>query len=56
MRFPFWHGGAEPPASPGPAVPRRGPRIAFALGAGAARGWALIGVMQEFAALGLVPD
>lgn len=56
MRFPFWHGGAEPPASKASAVPRRGPRIAFALGAGAARGWALIGVMQEFATLGLVPD
>ena len=56
LRFPFWRGGVEPPASEASAVPRRGPRIAFALGAGAARGWALIGVMQEFAALGLVPD
>lgn len=56
LRFPFWRGGVEPPAPDDTAVPRRGPRIAFALGAGAARGWALIGVMQEFGALGLRPD
>jgi NTE family protein len=35
---------------------RRGPRVALALGAGAARGWAQIGVLQELTERGLVPD
>ena len=35
---------------------RVGPRIGFALGAGAARGWAHIGAMHELKAMGLVPD
>ena len=38
------------------AVARRGPRVALALGAGAARGWALIGVLRELTAQGLAPD
>jgi len=32
------------------------PRIGFALGAGAARGWAHIGALHELAAMGVVPD
>jgi NTE family protein len=35
---------------------RAGPRIGLALGAGAARGWAHIGALQELTAMGLVPD
>ena len=56
LRFPFWRAGPAPPDAAETAVPRRGPRVALALGAGAARGWALIGVLQEFSAHGLVPD
>ncbi|MEI2734450.1 MAG: patatin-like phospholipase family protein [Rhodoblastus sp.] len=40
------------PASPGP----RRPKIGLALGAGAARGWCHIGILQEFEAAGLRPD
>ena len=39
-------------ASPGP----RRPKIGLALGAGAARGWCHIGILQEFEAAGLRPD
>jgi NTE family protein len=56
LRFPFWRAGPAPPDAAEAAVVRRGPRVALALGAGAARGWALIGVLQEFSAHGLVPD
>ena len=35
---------------------KRRPRVALALGAGAARGWAEIGVLRELLANGLVPD
>jgi NTE family protein len=34
----------------------RRPRVGLALGAGAARGWAQIGVLRELLAYGLVPD
>ncbi len=43
-------------AAPAPAGPRRGVRIGIALGAGAARGWAHIGVLRELDACGLVPE
>jgi len=39
----------------GGARPAR-PKVGVVLGAGAARGWAHIGALQELAALGLVPD
>jgi NTE family protein len=37
------------------AEPRRPPRIAIVLGAGAARGWAHIGLLKELATMGLSP-
>ncbi len=37
------------------AAPHR-PKIGFALGAGSARGWCLIGVLRELEVLGVVPD
>lgn len=45
----------EPPAKEEPRTPRR-PKIGLALGAGAARGWAHIGVLRELEANGVVPD
>ncbi len=57
VRFPF--GRTAPDGVPLPRAPmhgRRAPRIALALGAGAARGWAQIGVLRELLANGLVPD
>ena len=39
-----------------PVEGTRGPRVALALGAGAARGWALIGVVRELLAQGITPD
>ncbi|QXX73720.1 patatin-like phospholipase family protein [Methylovirgula sp. HY1] len=38
------------------AAPRRKLKIGIALGAGAARGWSHIGVLQELAAHGIVPE
>ncbi len=45
----------EPESFSGSSRPSR-PRIGIALGAGAARGWAHIGALQELVALGLSPD
>ena len=42
-------------ATPGKPKKRR-LRIGMALGAGAARGWSHIGILQEFATHGIVPD
>src|SRR5947209_10123108 len=39
---------------PGPRRPR--PKVGVALGAGAARGWSHIGVIQELVGNGIVPD
>jgi NTE family protein len=50
--YPFRKTGPEP----GDRVPiRRQPKVAVVLGAGAARGWAHIGVLQGLTALGLTP-
>src|SRR3954452_15423678 len=38
------------------APPRPRPKIGLALGAGAARGWSHIGVIQELVSNGIVPD
>src|SRR5208282_1075113 len=46
---------AASPASGGGRSPRRA-KVGVVLGAGAARGWAHIGAMQELDALGLRPD
>ena len=56
MRFPFWWNGADVPVPALSPDPLRGPRVALALGAGAARGWAQIGVLQELSSYGLRPD
>jgi NTE family protein len=47
---------AAPAAPPLPVVPPRRPRIGLALGGGAARGFAHIGVIQALEENGLVPD
>ena len=48
---------APPPAAPPPpAPPPRRPRIGLALGGGAARGFAHIGVIQALEESGLAPD
>ena len=39
-----------------PVATVRRPLVGLALGAGAARGWSHIGVLQELAAAGIVPD
>ncbi|HEX2542557.1 MAG TPA: patatin-like phospholipase family protein [Caldimonas sp.] len=44
------------PAPPAPPAPPRRPRIGLALGGGAARGFAHIGVIQALEENGLVPD
>jgi NTE family protein len=57
LRFPFWRTGSDVPGLAAPTeTTRRGPRVALALGAGAARGWAQIGVLQELRHYGLRPD
>ena len=54
--YPFRKGGQEQAGQP-PALQggRRQPKIAVVLGAGAARGWAHIGLLQEFASMGITP-
>src|SRR6187399_3357849 len=48
---------APPPAAPpSPALPPRRPRIGLALGGGAARGFAHIGVIQALEENGFAPD
>jgi NTE family protein len=50
---PYWKSDSEP----GPGVtPGRRARVGFVLGAGAARGWAHIGALQELDAQGIRPD
>ncbi|MBX3606517.1 MAG: patatin-like phospholipase family protein [Piscinibacter sp.] len=46
----------EPPAAPPPPAPPRPPRIGLALGGGAARGFAHIGVIQALEESGIRPD
>ena len=54
--YPFRKGGQEPVGqSPAPCV-RRQPKIAVVLGAGAARGWAHIGLLRELIAMGITPS
>jgi NTE family protein len=50
---PYWKSESE--SAPLPGRPRAA-RIGVVLGAGAARGWAHIGAMQELVALGIRPD
>jgi len=45
-----------PPPAPPPPVPKRPPRLGLALGGGAARGFAHIGVIQVFEEAGIRPD
>lgn len=47
---------AEPPAQPSPPVARKPPRIGLALGGGAARGFAHVGVIQVLEEAGIRPD
>jgi NTE family protein len=55
FRAAYWKNETE--SGSGPVVGRhRSPRIGVVLGAGAARGWAHIGALQELNALGLKPD
>jgi NTE family protein len=56
--YPFRKGGQEPAGqAPAPQGARgRQQKIAVVLGAGAARGWAHIGLLKEFVAMGLAPD
>lgn len=52
-----WRQPMPPPAEPAPVLPEPPPpRVGIALGGGAARGWAHIGVLRELAAHGIVPD
>jgi NTE family protein len=44
------------PDAPSGGVRRRRPKVGIVLGAGAARGWAHIGALQEITAMGLKPD
>ena len=58
MQIPFigrFYESQSPPGDAPLAAPPR-PRIGLALGAGAARGWSHIGVVQELAAQGVLPD
>jgi NTE family protein len=45
-----------PPPAPSPPVPKRPPRLGLALGGGAARGFAHIGVIQVLEEAGIRPD
>jgi len=45
-----------PPPAPPPPVPKRPPRLGLALGGGAARGFAHIGVIQVLEEAGIRPD
>lgn len=56
VRFPFGRSAQANAVEHGSPHPRHAPRVALALGAGAARGWAQIGVLRELLANGLVPD
>lgn len=57
VRFPFGRPApADAAVEHGSPHSRRAPRVALALGAGAARGWAQIGVLRELLANGLLPD
>ena len=47
---------SPPPAAPSPAVPQRPPRLGLALGGGAARGFAHIGVIQVLEENGIKAD
>lgn len=47
---------SKPPAPPQPSLPPRPPRIGLALGGGAARGFAHIGVIQVLEEHGIRPD
>ncbi|WP_249931334.1 patatin-like phospholipase family protein [Ramlibacter sp. 2FC] len=47
---------AEPPAAPSPPAVRKPPRIGLALGGGAARGFAHVGVIQVLEEAGIRPD
>jgi NTE family protein len=48
--------GAEGNGALAPEPGRRAPRVGLALGAGAARGWAHIGIMRALAEAGIAPD
>jgi NTE family protein len=48
--------GEPPPAAAQPAVPKRPPRIGLALGGGAARGFAHVGVIRALEEAGIRPD
>jgi NTE family protein len=50
-----FHRKTEPESVSGGAGPAR-PKVGVALGAGAARGWAHIGALQELTAIGVSPD
>ena len=50
---PYWRSEAEPAPAPAPA---RAAKIGVVLGAGAARGWAHIGALQELDAMGIHPE
>ena len=47
---------SPPPPAPSPAVPQRPPRLGLALGGGAARGFAHIGVIQVLEENGIKAD
>lgn len=47
---------AQPPVAPTPTVVRRPPRVGLALGGGAARGFAHVGVIQVLEEAGIRPD
>ena len=54
--FGLGDGGGEAVAAPVMHEPRARPRIGLALGAGAARGWAHIGILRALEEGGIVPD
>jgi NTE family protein len=47
---------SEPDIVSGGARARARPKVGFALGAGAARGWAHIGALQELTEMGIIPE